>query len=82
MARTAPLRPRCGLVGACVRKRRLLTQGVAQQIHEERRAERGVSRLVFDAFNHEILEGFIPADDGIHAGLGKVPRPETPSSIP
>ena len=45
------------------------------------RQGRGGSRLFFDAFDHEILEGFIPTDDGIHAGFGKVSRPETPSRI-
>ena len=41
----------------------------------------GVSGLFFDAFNHEILQGFIPAQYGIHAGFGKILRPETTKGI-
>ena len=44
--------------------------------------ELGMSRLFFDTLDHKILEGFIPAQEGIHPGFGKIPRPEATKSIP
>ena len=41
----------------------------------------GVSRLLLDALNHEILWSFTPAQHGVHSGFGKIPGPKATKSI-